>query len=251
MRRPRRTSKARKDGAGRRPGATAPELPLNSPFADLGKRLRLRPPPPPPPAPVVRPTAESAVEEPDLFARAMEGVRQLPRRTRMDGPMPASPPRPRVSEEAEALAELSDIVRGDAHFDVADTREYVEGAIVGLDPRVVRRLRRGDFAWQAYVDLHGMIAEQAREAVLAFLRAAVRAGHRCVLVVHGRGLNSKDQTPVLKERMKSWLARGPAAHVVLAFTTARPCDGGAGALYVLLRRDRRRRPIQVTEGAKR
>jgi DNA-nicking Smr family endonuclease len=249
MRRPRRAPRARKDGA------TAPESPLNSPFADLGKRMRLRPPPPPPPPPAARRTATPPPEEPepDLFRRAMEGVRPLARRggLRVDGPMPASQPRPRVSEEAEALAELSDLVHGAAHFDLSDTREYVEGAIVGLDPRVLRRLRRGDFAWQAHVDLHGMVAAQAREAVLAFLRSSVRAGHRCVLVVHGRGLNSKDQVPVLKERMKSWLARGPAAHIVLAFTTARPCDGGAGALYVLLRRDRRRRPIQVTEGAKR
>ena len=84
-----------------------------------------------------------------------------------------------------------------------------------------------------------------------FLTDSVRAGLRCVLIVHGRGLNSKDQTPVLKERLKSWLARGRPARVVLAFTTARPCDGGAGALYVLLRRDRTRRPIEVTEGAKR
>ena len=183
----------------------------------------------------------------------MEGVRPLPRRggRRVDGPTPASQPRPRVSEEAEALAELSDLVHGETSFDVSDTREYVEGAIVGLDPRVLRRLRRGDFAWQVHIDLHGMTADQARVAVLAFLQASVRAGYRCVLVVHGRGLNSKDQTPVLKERMKSWLARGAAARVVLAFTTARPCDGGAGALYVLLRRDRSRRPIRVTEGAKR
>ena len=72
-----------------------------------------------------------------------------------------------------------------------------------------------------------------------------------MLIVHGRGLNSKDQVPVLKERLKIWLARGRAAHVVLAFATARPCDGGAGALYVLLRRDRGKRPIRVTEGAKR
>jgi DNA-nicking Smr family endonuclease len=96
-----------------------------------------------------------------------------------------------------------------------------------------------------------MIAAQAKGAVDAFLEASVRAGHRCVLIVHGRGLNSKDQVPVLKERLKSWLARGSAARRVLAFTTARPCDGGAGALYVLLRRDRARRAIQVTEGAKR
>ncbi len=170
---------------------------------------------------------------------------------RVAGPPPAQMAPPPISEEMEALAALSDLVRGSAHFDVSDTREYVEGAIVGLDPRLLRRLRRGDFAWQAYLDLHGMTAESARPAVDGFLQAAVRAGHRCVLVVHGRGLNSKDQTPVLKERLKVWLARGAAAHVVLAFTTARPCDCGAGALYVLLRRDRRRRPIHVTEGAKR
>jgi DNA-nicking Smr family endonuclease len=248
MRRPRRAPKARTDGAARLPGSA--ESPLNSPFADLGKQWRLRPPPPPPPPPPAPPPAAKKDDGPDLFERAMEGVRPLPRRARVDGPMPASKPRPRVSEEAEALAELSDLVHGNAHFDVADTREYVEGAIVGLDPRVLRRLRRGDFAWQAHVDLHGMTAERARTAVLAFLQASVRAGFRCVLIVHGRGLNSKDHVPVLKERMKSWLARGAAARIVLAFTTARPCDGGAGALYVLLRRDRSRRPIRVTEGAK-
>jgi DNA-nicking Smr family endonuclease len=251
-RRPRRAPASGRDGAAPlpKPPATAP---LNAPFADLGKRLRLRPAPPPaaPPAPA-REAEPAPGDEPDLFDRAMAGVRPLGGAdARVDRPRPASRPRPRVSEEAEALAELSDLVRGETRFDVSDTREYVEGAIVGLDPRLLRRLRRGDFAWQAHVDLHGMVAEDARAAVLAFLRASVRAGHRCVLVVHGRGLNSKDQTPVLKERLKSWLARGPAAHVVLAFATARPCDGGAGALYVLLRRDRRRRPIQVTEGAKR
>ena len=72
-----------------------------------------------------------------------------------------------------------------------------------------------------------------------------------ILVVHGRGLNSKDQVPVLKDRMKSWLARGRMGRHVLAFTSARAVDGGAGALYVLLRRDRTKRPMRVTEGAKR
>jgi DNA-nicking Smr family endonuclease len=156
-----------------------------------------------------------------------------------------------VSEEAEALAALSDLVAGVAHFDITDTREYVEGVVLGLDPRVVRRLRRGDFAWQAHIDLHGLTAAQARERVDQFILESFRTGRRCVLVVHGRGLNSKDRTPVLKERLKSWLAHGRTAKVVLAFTTARAHDGGAGALYVLLRRDRSARPIRVIEGAKR
>ncbi len=170
---------------------------------------------------------------------------------RVERPPPAGGGRRPVSEEAGALAALSDLVEGAARFDITDTREYIEGAIVGLDARVLRRLRRGDYALQAHVDLHGMSAETARVAVDRFLAAAVTAGHRCVLIVHGRGRNSKDHTPVLKERLKSWLARGRAARIVLAFTTARACDGGAGALYVLLRRDRTRRAIRVLEGAKR
>jgi DNA-nicking Smr family endonuclease len=234
-------------GSGDTPGR-AHRAPLNAPFAELGKRVRptppVRPPSPPKPPPV---------EEADPFASAMRGVVPLRGRSaaRVEGPPPASEGRPPVSEEAEALAALSDLVTGATHFDISDTREYVEGAVVGLDPRLLRKLRKGEFAWQAHLDLHGMTAEPARKAVDDFLSASVRAGHRCVLIVHGRGHNSKDQMPVLKERMKVWLARGRAAHVVLAFTTARACDGGAGALYVLLRRDRRRRPIEVTEGAKR
>ena len=220
---------------------------LNAPFADLGKRVRVPTVPPPRVAPKSVP-----VDEPNAFASAMEGVVPLGgSRARVDPPRPAGGPRAPVSEEAEALAALSELVNGGAGFDVSDTREYVEGAIVGLDPRLLRRLRRGDFSWQAYLDLHGLTADEARPAVDRFLAEAVRAGHRCVLLVHGRGRNSKDQTPVLKERLKVWLARGASARIVLAFATARPCDGGAGALYVLLRRDRRRRPIRVTEGAKR
>jgi DNA-nicking Smr family endonuclease len=198
----------------------------------------------PPPAPVL---------EEDLFARAMDGVARLDdeARNRVDAPMPTASPRRVVAEDAEALAALSDLVNGDAPFDIAETREYLEGHVLGLDPRLVRRLRRGDFAWRAHVDLHGMTAAQARDAVEDFVLRSARAGHRCVLVVHGRGLNSKDQMPVLKERMKSWLAKGRIGRHVLAFTSARPVDGGAGALYVLLRRDRTKRPIRVTEGAKR
>ena len=231
---------------GREAGKSGPRGALNAPFADLRNRL-----PPRIPAPAAVPA--DAAPEPDPFATAMKDV--VPLRhgpdARVEVARPAGVARRPVSEEAEALAILSDLVEGAARFDISDTREYVEGAIVGLDPRVLRRLRRGDYAWQAHLDLHGMTSEAARVAVERFLADSVSAGHRCVLVVHGRGHNSKDQTPVLKERLKVWLARGRAAHVVLAFTTARPCDGGAGALYVLLRRVRRRRPIRVTEGAKR
>jgi DNA-nicking Smr family endonuclease len=226
--------------------------PLNAPFAELGRRMRVLPPPAPKAA--TAPAAEPpkpVTDEPTLFARAMDGVVRVQKGAgRIAAPPPAASPRRPVSEEAEALAALADLVSGEAAFDITDTREYIEGAVVGLDPRIARRLRRGDFARQAHLDLHGMVTDEARAAVDRFLAASVRAGHRCLLIVHGRGLNSKDHTPVLKERLKTWLSRGRASHLVLAFATARSHDGGAGALYVLLRRDRRRRPIRVTEGAK-
>ncbi len=194
-------------------------------------------------------------EDVATFEEAMRGVVPLPAgdRLRLDGPPPAGRGiRPPLTDDAEALAILGDLVAGTAPFDITDTDEYVEGRAAGVDPRIVRRLRRGDFAYQAHLDLHQLIADEARRAVEQFLVQACRRGLRCVLIIHGRGRNSKDQIPVLKERLKVWLGRSALSRSVLAFTTARPCDGGAGAIYVLLRRKRRERvPFIVTGGAKR
>jgi DNA-nicking Smr family endonuclease len=167
-------------------------------------------------------------------------------------PLPPAPAQRAITDpDAEALAELSDLVAGDAPFDFANSVECVEGAVAGLDRRLVRRLRAGDFAYQSHVDLHGMTADEARAAIDEFLTRAHRKGQRCVLIIHGRGLNSKDHVPVLKHRVTNWLTRGRWARWVLAFTSARLCDGGAGALYVLLRRQRHsKRPINVTQAAK-
>jgi DNA-nicking Smr family endonuclease len=150
-------------------------------------------------------------------------------------PRPARPPAD-VRSEAEALAELCDLVEGRSGFDIADSDEYIEGAASGLDRRIVHRLRKGEYAVQAHLDLHGLTKAEAKEAVSAFLTAERAAGHRCVLIIHGRGLRSKDQIPVLKERLTVWLSSGRLSRAVLAFATARPSDGGAGAVYVLLRR---------------
>jgi DNA-nicking Smr family endonuclease len=206
------------------------------------------------------PAAADDADEQASFAAAMADVRPLRAgsrvdapASRIDAPAPAAmTTRTVVDEDAETLAALSDLVTGNGHFDISDSTEYVEGAVVGLDPRILRRLRRGEFAYQAMIDLHGMSAAAARVEVERFIMSAVGEGHREVLIVHGRGRNSKDNVPVLKERLKSWLARGRIGRNILAFTSARPADGGAGALYVLLRRRRgAKEPITVYEGAKR
>ena len=206
---------------------------------------------PAPPAAVAAPPAPVSGET--LFLDAVAGVRPLDarRRDRIGGPAPATPSRPITSADSEALAELCELVAGTAPFDISDSDEHIEGTVVGLDPRLLRRLRAGEFAYQAHLDLHGMTSDEARRAVEGFLITAFQNGKRCVLIIHGRGRNSKDQIPVLKSRVTTWLAHGQWARMVLAFCTARPCDGGAGALYVLLRKHRRlKHPIRVTAGAK-
>ncbi len=201
----------------------------------------------------VAPPPEPAATDAALFLDAMADVKPLDarERDRVAQPAPAIPSREVTHPDAEALAELCDLVTGAAPFDITDSDEYVEGTMIGLDPRLLRRLRAGEFAYQAHLDLHGLTSQEARTEVEAFLTRAYQDGKRCVLIIHGRGRNSKDQIPVLKSRLTAWLARGQSARRILAFTSARACDGGVGAVYVLLRRQRHiRRPIRVTEGAK-
>ena len=99
----------------------------------------------------------------------------------------------------------------------------------------VKKLRRGELSIQAHLDLHGFRREEARQRVAEFISRSHVEGKRCVLIIHGRGLGSRDNIPVLKEKLTSWLTRGAIGKHVLAFTSARPWDGGVGAVYVLLR----------------
>src|SRR4029453_5093689 len=176
-------------------------VPLNAPFREFRKRWRGRPAPPPKPSPAAK-APPPAAHEVDLFASAVAAVGPLPRGPdRIGGPAPADGHRRPVSEEAEALAELSDLVTGGARFDITDPREYGEGGVIGLAPRLIRRLRRGDFAWQAHVDLHGLTAAAARDVVDRFVLESFRAGRRCILIVHGRGVKNRAQQPGLKGRL--------------------------------------------------
>jgi len=228
---------------------------FNNPFRDLKKTVKIpeKPVVQEKSAPLPPPPQETAESEEEFFARHMQKVTPL----KNDGRIRVTPPLPNVqlraqTEENEALAELYDLVAGRAGFDITDTDEYVEGTVNGLDIRLVRKLRTGEFSRQAALDLHGMTSDAAQLEVEKFIFGAVRMGLRCVLIVHGRGRNSPGQIPVLKDRLQQWLTRAKLARLVLAFATARPHDGGPGAMYVLLRRERGRKlPLIVLEGAKR
>jgi len=209
-----------------------PKIGVYRPFRDLSRKL-----PAPPPRRPIPPAGARSPEERDRasFESAMAGVAPFER-----DHVPSCrsvPPPPPVEDELEAAERfLAAMVQGDAPFDFTDTDEYLEGRVQGLDARLVQKLRRGEYAVEAHIDLHGLDRHEARVALRNFLERAQADGRRCVLVIHGRGLGSPDGIPVLRERMKDWLRRGSIGRRVLAFASARPVDGGTGAVYVLLRR---------------
>jgi len=250
--------------------ALKPERVFASPFKDLKKMLAerervvakspppIKPKPAPPPPPVaqksaVTPTLAEPLDDDSVLRHALEGVRPLHSNGNARARIPLDPPTTHtiVDEDAEVVAQLSDLVSGQAPFDITESDEYVEGYRVGLDPRLVSQLRRGEFAVQAHFDMHGMIQGAAKEALKEFIIASVRKGLRTVLVVHGRGLRSPGGHSVLKHASAGWLSHGAIGGHVLAFATARAADGGAGATYVLLKREKSRAPFDILQGAKR
>jgi DNA-nicking Smr family endonuclease len=250
--------------------APAPKRVFASPFENLKKMIAEReravaksPPPikpkpaPPPPVVAQKSAVPPAVAEPlddESFLRhALDGVRPLHGNGVARARIPLDPPTTHtiVDEDAEVIAQLSDLVSGQSPFDITESDEYVEGYRVGLDPRLVSQLRRGEFAVQAHFDMHGMIQGAAKEALKEFIIASVRKGLRTVLVVHGRGLRSPGGHSVLKHASAGWLSHGAIGGHVLAFATARASDGGAGATYVLLKREKSRAPFDILQGAKR
>jgi len=173
--------------------------------------------------------------EEDLFKKAMEGVTPISRDKYVERIFQMElPESSRDKEDAEILEKLADLVKYGKGFNVADTPEYIEGTGYSVHPSVAKRLHRGEYSIQAFVDLHGLIVEDAKEVFEKFLKWAVTTGKTGVLIIHGRGLSSPSE-PVLKKKVVEWLTHGPWRKWVAAYSSARICDGGAGATYVLLR----------------
>ena len=214
-----------------------------SPFQDLKGLLKAKSIslPEHPKIEAAKPESEESSDfEEKLFSEAMEGVIPIARDNCLGRNFRAREGEIRLAEgseqeeEAEALAKLSDLVKYGTGFNIFDTAEYIEGTGYNIHPEVARRLHRGDFSIQAHVDLHALNANNARAVFEKFLKWAVITGKRGVLIIHGRGLSSPSG-PVLKAKIIEWLTRGPWRKWIIAYASARSCDGGAGATYVLLR----------------
>jgi DNA-nicking Smr family endonuclease len=167
-----------------------------------------------------------------LFADTVGPVTPMPPHGRREplAPRPEPLPLQREADERAALQEaLSDEVDIETLLLTDDGLSFRRE---GVGPDVVTRLRRGHWAIQAQLDLHGLRREEAREALAAFLREAAQRGWRCLRVVHGKGHGSPGKQPVLKAKVQRWLGQHAE---VLAFAQASAPQGGAGALVVLLR----------------
>lgn len=186
---------------------------------------RRKPPAPPPAQPV-------DADDSALFRSAIGSVRPVrdeSPRTDQRSPAPKPEPVQFLRDEARVLTELLD---PDAALDDTEVGEELLYLRDGYDPRLLRRLRRGQIAVQDEIDLHQMSLAIARECVREFLAEAITQGHHCVRIVHGKGLRSQ-RGPVLKTLVDGMLRqRGD----VIAFASARPQDGGTGAVLVLLKR---------------
>lgn len=179
-----------------------------------------------------RPPEGSPKTEEELFREAMSGVREIEefRRIPPKKPPDAKPPSGKKDATTDALRE---IVEGRGKITLSDTDEYIEWVGRGTRKDIAERLHRGEFSVQDHIDLHGLTEEEAAAACAEFIAESVRKCLSCVKVIHGRGLRSPGG-PVLKRALERWL-RGPLSRHVLAYATARDCDGGLGATYVLLK----------------
>src|SRR5437762_1925535 len=138
-------------------------------------------------------------------------------------------------DEQDALRALEEFVRK-GNVEIEQTAEYIEGSVHPHGRLYLDDLRSGRFSVQAHLDLHGLNLQEARFILEEFVLGAIRAGFSCVRVIHGRGRHSYKHHPVLKENIQRWLCTRRMSRHVIAYTSARRCDGGGGAVYVLLRK---------------
>ncbi len=169
-------------------------------------------------------------DEKALFRAAMRDVAPLPTPNKItQGNSPVSPvPRKKKLQEQSATADvLSDHIS--MEIDAGDEWSYMRP---GMPHQTLRRLRRSHWRIQGNLDLHGFTRDEARRELNAFLNDSAQKKFRCVRVIHGKGLSSKNREPILKTRVGNWLIQRTD---VLAFCQAKPEDGGSGAILILLK----------------
>ena len=175
----------------------------------------------------MKPPKKISESDVELFRKAVADVKPLPQK-KLHTPSVAKKPRRRISEPAQPIytLELDDVTP----LHAGDLLEFARS---GIAPRTFTQLRRGEITPTSTLDLHGYQAKPAQLALHEFLPWCIAQGKRCVRIIHGKGRGAHHTAPVLKSIVNHWLRQQPQ---VLAFCSAPPNDGGAGAVYVLLKR---------------
>lgn len=166
-----------------------------------------------------------------LFREAIGPVRALPV---IDNPLAHSRPAP-LPEPVQSIADerhvLVELLSQDEALVGAASGEILQHLQDGYPPKLIRQLRRGQFRIDAELDLHHLRVHEARALLANFLLECRRSRHRCVRIIHGKGTRSQDGS-VIKALTDRWLRQRAE---VIAYTSARPADGGTGAVLVLLK----------------
>ena len=167
-----------------------------------------------------------------LFHEAVKGARPLETEARIQKKPKKPKPIPKqfLRDEQQALVDsLSDDYIPAHEMESGEELLYLRD---GQSPSIMSKLRRGFWVVQAQIDLHGLVSDEARLYVADFLSNCKKRGIRCVRIVHGKGLGSRNREPVLKHKLRNWLMQKDE---VIAYAQAKPEDGGSGAVIVLLK----------------
>lgn len=177
--------------------------------------------------------SESDERDREIFRAAMRDVKRLrPAKRKPEAPKPRPAARFTRSDQQEVLRESLLPPADEALLSTGDELNFRRPHV---PEAVLLKLRRGQYAVDAEIDLHGLSGAQAKAVLRDFIADAVEHGMSCVRIVHGKGKGSGPRGPVLKNLVNSWLQR---LGVVLAFGSARSIEGGSGAVHVLLDRKR-------------
>jgi DNA-nicking Smr family endonuclease len=176
-----------------------------------------------------------------IFDEAMKDIRKMEAGRQRVGQAPQQKITIEEDNEEKKLAEtLSDTYR----FNVTNLPEYMEGCVEDTHPVTMEKLRSGEYSVQKVLDLHGLRVDEAYGLFQEFIKDSIHANIRCVRVIHGRGLKSKNG-PVLKEKFKEWIVRAMHRKWVVAFASANMRDGGPGATNIILRQQPRKQRLHI------
>jgi DNA-nicking Smr family endonuclease len=204
--------------------------------------IHLRKPGEPAPSPAIKSMepatapdeAASERKDDDLFTEAMDGIHRASWRHK---PHPASLPAPTPAKDpdSEGRRLMQAAIEADTPLPILDHPEYIEGWIGVAGKKFLPNLRNGLYSIQGQIDLHGYNRVEAQIVVEDYIAGMARSRSCCIKIIHGRGLNSQTDKATLKESLQRVLSTRRMSRYVVAYASAPHCDGGVGAVYVLLR----------------